>query len=111
MADVLDVEQAILDAKHLLGIADPNSANNMTNRTLKVLSEYAEKQDWQDISTAPKDGTAILLFDGDNQYVARWEHPLASFVWVYAHVRTPHNIYYEQVYKPTHWQKLPESPK
>lgn len=60
---------------------------------------------WQDIDSAPKDGTIILLghpeavFDG-------WWHS-ASNAWIDGE-RNMYDDYCE--YEPTHWQPLPEPP-
>ena len=102
-----DVEQAILDAKHLISIAvmaNANSANSMTNRTLRVLAENSEKQDWQDILTAPKDESWILAYERDAnedyQFVVRWD---GKDAW-------RDNVEFLRHY-PSHWMLLPEPPK
>jgi hypothetical protein len=68
---------------------------------------------WQPIETAPKDGTRVLVYNGDI-YVAAWEDSSMSLKikkgWVYACVATNWN-YYEVVYEPTHWMPLPNSPE
>lgn len=56
---------------------------------------------WQPISTAPKDGTAILVYIGGNieaVAVTQWED--GAWSWP-DYVR----------YQPTHWQPLPEPPQ
>jgi len=52
---------------------------------------------WQDISTAPKDGRAVLTWDGRRVRVADWE--LEDQGW-YGLFRI----------EPTYWQPLPEPP-
>lgn len=59
---------------------------------------------WQDIETAPKDGTEILGIDGfDNQSVIRWADEFECWMLEsYFHIdfkRHPH-----------YWQPLPEPP-
>lgn len=54
--------------------------------------------EWQDISTAPKDGTAVLAVDDEGQYhVVWWQHGS----WVRA--GDDYNLWV----LPTHWQPLP----
>jgi len=47
---------------------------------------------WQDISTAPKDGTAVFLYDGKHRYISQWP------------------IWKSISRQPTHWQPLPAAP-
>ena len=67
---------------------------------------------WQDIETAPKDGTWVLLGGceyGYEQVVARWYQPpphengslMPSDWWDYEH----------RGFKPTHWMPLPAPPQ
>ena len=66
--------------------------------------------EWQDISTAPKDGTEILvagpawddLSKGFFQTVAMW----IDHAWFQEQTDYPDAA----VYDPTHWQPLPEPP-
>ena len=68
---------------------------------------------WQDISTAPKDGTPVLLYgrlegevsgDWDGEHVA-----IGSFL--YERWSVDATDYYEvTVVNPTHWQPLPQPP-
>lgn len=71
-------------------------------------------QGWQDISTAPKDGETIMIFDsysddkGIDGYgicTARWDHSLR---WWIMHQRYSNVI---SLINPTHWQPLPAAPK
>jgi hypothetical protein len=79
--------------------------------------------EWQDISTAPKDGTAIwVLFDGRPYlgYCRPADPPLnESDMWFLKATferksdrRSPDKIYgvYAFDVHPTHWQPLPEPP-
>lgn len=57
--------------------------------------------EWQDIETAPKDGTDILGFDEDGRVVVWWDRN--------AWIRRGDD--YDIVTHPTHWQPLPPPPK
>lgn len=77
--------------------------------------------DWQDISTAPKDGRAVLLFGGapelDSDYSGEafpspmvagwWEDDNQGGSWRYCSYDSG---YYGDWKKPTHWQPLPAPP-
>jgi hypothetical protein len=67
--------------------------------------------EWQDISTAPKDGTRILvcmtfnLCDGELETIQWVDWRLPEFVWP---------IYRDRIdipFPPTHWMPLPPPPK
>ncbi len=68
--------------------------------------------EWQDIATAPKDGTEILVWDGGFQYVA-WigdthAAPSGDKDWVFG---APGGDYDEfPIVEPTHWTPLPPPP-
>jgi hypothetical protein len=59
---------------------------------------------WQPIETAPKDGTIVLVWDGENMAVADWvEFPYRpGGGWMEG---------IEVFSDPTHWMPLPEPPK
>ena len=68
--------------------------------------------EWQDISTAPKDGTHILCYSKENRdapiYVVKWdEHSFFhnEIGWKEA---SGENYF---LWAPTHWMKLPEYPE
>ena len=62
---------------------------------------------WMPIDTAPKDGSAVLVWDGYNQTTAIW---CAEFTgWELA---VPSDGYIDSnCISPTHWMPLPEPPK
>jgi hypothetical protein len=70
-----------------------------------------EMTEWQPIETAPKDGTAILIwpaqssFTGDDtiSYVVRWHD------WKEAWIEASGEEY--DTFYPTHWMPLPPPPK
>jgi hypothetical protein len=60
--------------------------------------------EWQDISTAPKDGTAVLAYD-PSWYDVPYPMKMNRFGrWV--HWFDDHGPFH-----PTHWQPLPEPPE
>lgn len=65
---------------------------------------------WQDISSAPKDGTCVLVID------MRCENPEAGIAWfvqdVWSAVEPGHGVPRTAMYwhNPTHWRPLPEPP-
>jgi hypothetical protein len=59
------------------------------------------QSEWFDISTAPKDGTWILVARGTEQGVARWQPE--RFMWTLGAICS--------FVKPTHWQPLPAPPE
>ena len=72
----------------------------------KKLDAEQKMTQWQPITTAPKDGTWILVFDQSSDHtvnLATWL-ALDDGSWVEP---------YEQwtTFKPTHWQPLPDAPK
>lgn len=75
-----------------------------------------DKDAWQDIKTAPLDGTEVLIYSpSEGQKVARYidigSFRRKDFEWIYAtHVGGDFNDYME-VFEPTHWQPLSEDPK
>ena len=64
--------------------------------------------EWQPIETAPKDGTPILMWDGDMIYVISWYVPQNTRYP--AQWREADGKRYCD-YDPTHWMPLPEPPK
>jgi hypothetical protein len=68
----------------------------------------AEREAWRPIETAPKDGTAVLLFrqlDGSDGYwlVGWWQEADAGWFW------GSHKLLREAM-APTHWMPLPTPP-
>ncbi len=68
--------------------------------------------DWQPIETAPKDGTRILVWDGDLLAVADWDQPhvcARTNAWCVGECDGEYNDR-TTMWKPTHWMPLPEPP-
>src|SRR5262245_53861407 len=61
---------------------------------------------WQPIETAPKDGTALLIFDGRNRFIGYFarRHGGASNCWVARGVGILTRI-------PSYWMPLPAPPR
>lgn len=78
---------------------------------------------WQPMETAPKDGSVILVTDGENYGLARWvESSYESWIFIdddtqkREPVDSSEFIYSNfdeggYLYGPTHWMPLPELPK
>jgi len=72
--------------------------------------------EWQDISTAPKDGTRILGYDGFDIVIMEWWAPDLDDFEDDDPPPTPSWCSYssegdEFIERPTHWMSLPEPPK
>jgi len=65
------------------------------------MSDYPE---WQPISSAPKDGTEILGYDGVTMENIKWRLGLWVTSW-------GHDEQYSLDGEPTHWMPLPPPPK
>ncbi len=66
------------------------------------------------ISTAPKDGTPMLLRRGSAMYVGRWDQfgPTSDGGWASVTERTEEPFTVVVTFNgPTHWQPLPTPPK
>lgn len=78
-------------------------------KLIAELSALLLEREWQDISTAPKDGNDILVANEDEfQAVAQW--------WVEGwHTLTHQEVYATHpiplCFEPTKWQPLPTPPK
>ena len=70
--------------------------------------------EWQDISTAPKDGTAILIWPAQSALTGSTECMIISYVvrwhdWKEAWIEASGEEY--DTFYPTHWMPLPAPPK
>lgn len=86
--------------------------------TAKPITEHEEREmDWMPIETAPKDGSAVLLWDGYESIIGFWwrgrqflNSPMSEF-WSDGPV--PCNGYdagMNQLREPSHWMPLPAPP-
>jgi hypothetical protein len=67
--------------------------------------------EWQPIETAPRDGTAVLVTNGETQRVAWTQRPKEDgdyLVWTYYVTRAGGAA---TMVEPTHWMPLPELPR
>ena len=62
--------------------------------------------EWQDIETAPRDGTLVLAWSGRAPLIAYWgrDNALNPLGWIGGHCRINH------IDQPTHWMPLPAPP-
>jgi hypothetical protein len=64
--------------------------------------------DWQTIETAPKDGTSILGWNGEEMTVVSWfKNHLYEGLWSQS---VPGTYSQDTEWEPTHWMPLPEPP-
>jgi hypothetical protein len=69
-------------------------------RYMRLLDRVTEERAWQDFSTAPKDGTKILVFDS---YVKITYYHIPHLYPEAAH-------WFNDLWDPTHWMPLPQPP-
>lgn len=78
--------------------------NKLADEIAALKSSSPSPQTWQPISTAPKDGTKLLLLWGDGKKDT-------GFWWTADRFSTGHwHIAGEEDREPTHWMPLPSSP-
>jgi hypothetical protein len=73
-----------------------------------------EMTDWQPIETAPKDGTAILIWPAQSALTGSTECMIISYVvrwhdWKESWIEASGEEY--DTFYPTHWMPLPPPPK
>lgn len=65
--------------------------------------------DWQPIETAPKDGTSVLLWDGEFQFTGEWMvEAIDGSHWWIATLHGQKQVACDP--QPTHWHPLPPPP-
>lgn len=77
-------------------------------------------KEWQPIETAPKDGTLILVYNGENEGYCTGKHQIGTASWEMAYSGYTDDKRCEWLsnaccdgvsnYKPTHWMPLPKPP-
>ncbi len=85
----------------------PCSLNERIQDAVDTLDEtfiaLKAASEWQDIETAPRDGTFVLALEDDDIYKARWQSEGYWSAWCgQPVVHSP---------GPTHWQPLPSKPQ
>lgn len=98
----------------LSGDAHEKSLITTTQAEAYADARVAESQQWQPISTAPKDGTAVLVSNERGAWIAKYEpvyqsgyrpeNPWFSLMLNHDHMRKG------KPYSPTHWMPLPAPP-
>lgn len=64
---------------------------------------------WRPISEAPRDGTAILLYEDDSVTTAWWYKHWREGFWYTGYDCADHGSF--KVERPTHWMPLPAPPE
>ena len=72
----------------------------IVSRVLSKVNLKVVKDEWQDISTAPKDGTKILLYDKGNIFTGEWSEREKRW-----------EVICQSFSHATKWQPLPTPPK
>ena len=70
--------------------------------TLDATDGAAKMTEWMDISTAPKDGTIVIIYKDGKAVSAYWYNGAKEWV---------ETMRYYSVPDPTYWMPLPEMPK
>jgi hypothetical protein len=87
-----------------------------TTKPMRGLTEYIRADlvpGWQPIETAPRDGSEILVSDGEAVEKVSWAYVSnsGSVGWlINVNVDSGFN-YYDQFTDPTHWMPLPTPPE
>ncbi len=63
--------------------------------------------EWQDISTAPRDGTKLLIWERGRIFAAWWED---EYVWAKGWI-DDYNRSDTYTFEPSHWMPLPSPPE
>jgi hypothetical protein len=77
---------------------------------LRLLDD-AERYQWRPMSTAPKDGTNVLLINrAGNMGAGLWLSGILGVGWFLRGGNKP-DVFFNDHYGPTHWMPLPSAPK
>lgn len=94
-------------------IARAEAAESNRDEWRKLYQDTLAAQQWQPIETAPKDGTAILVYD-EGAALVTWEvyrrHQEEHADWCLMDSWQDEQGGYSTVNHPTHWMPLPEPP-
>ena len=72
------------------------------------MPDSSDSNGWRPIETAPKDGTTIILANGERAGIGFWrEFTQSGYPWR----NWFFNMLNSQPYAPTHWQPLPPPPE
>lgn len=78
-----------------------NHVDSLLERALTAL----KAQGWQDIATAPRDCTWVLLWSHDDEAPGSWKYSFGAWVNESA------TAWHDGAFGPTHWMPLPQPPK
>ena len=97
-----------------LSTEDFIKAKNLADAEASAAAAAAwnQRSAWQPIETAPRDGTRLLTWDGEDMQLAWVERDFSDPEWdkrLNFWVYTDEELTYYD-YQPTHWQPLPSSP-
>lgn len=93
--------------------SEPMAVRMLVRRALDLFA----RPRWRPIETAPKDGTVVDLWYGDQRYPnCEWDRSYASLPeqfcgWAQNYAERPGSTYpLPPGFRPTHWRPLPEPP-
>lgn len=111
-----DLRALLAEASRLLLLCVCHSSHSLVGEVAdlraRITAALAEKDDggWLPIESAPKDGTYILVYCGDDfQAVCYWSDSIWATkggAWIYDECRSD-----TVELQPTHWQPLPPLPE
>lgn len=119
--EIMELATILGDSRYLAGEGKASredvQADYCNLRTaIESLAKDAEARGWQPIDTAPKDGTAVLVYPGTwsgrSASIAKWESDK------YAKKPRPYwsrdddfgRVTFSREHPPTHWMPLPPPP-
>jgi len=113
MAAIQHVTAGVLWSHLVATIDRAEAAESNRDEWRKLYQDTLAAQQWQPIETAPKDGTAILVYD-EGAALVTWEvyrrHQEEHADWCLMDSWQDEQGGYSTVNHPTHWMPLPEPP-
>jgi hypothetical protein len=102
VAEPVAAQDTEIDWKSMTARMDFGMAN--AEASAAAAAAWNQRSAWQPIETAPRDGSQILAWDGDELLIAWW---CDGGRWISDNLQQYHPGEYEN---PTHWQPLPSPP-
>lgn len=95
-----------LDKEEAIKAWNTRPDDAVKSQMVSIIRRLEANQEWQLISTAPKDGSDILIYDDESEYfcVVHWAKSPGDGVWKINAERSGWAY-------PTHWRPLPQPPK